>query len=41
MNIDRELYAEIFQLQNTQLELLESLVSKGDLLLIQPRDTKI
>jgi type IV secretion system protein VirB4 len=39
-NIDRQLYAEIFQLNGTQLELLESLVPKRDLLLIQPGVTK-
>ena len=39
-NIDRRLYAEIFQLNDTQLELLESLVPKRELLLIQPRGTK-
>ena len=39
-NIDRRLYAEIFQLNDTQLELLESLVPKRDLLLIQPGSTK-
>lgn len=39
-NIDRKLYAEIFQLNDTQLELLESLVPKRDLLVIQPRGTK-
>jgi type IV secretion system protein VirB4 len=39
-NIDRKLYAEVFQLNDTQLELLESLVSKRELLLIQPRGTK-
>ena len=39
-NIDRKLYAEIFQLNDTQLELLESLVPKRELLLIQPRCTK-
>ncbi len=39
-NIDRKLYAEIFQLNDTQLELLESLVPKRDLLLIQPNVTK-
>jgi type IV secretion/conjugal transfer VirB4 family ATPase len=39
-NIDRKLYAEIFQFNDTQLELLESLVPKRDLLLIQPRSTK-
>jgi type IV secretion system protein VirB4 len=33
-NIDRKLYAEIFQLNDTQLELLESLVPKRELLLI-------
>jgi type IV secretion system protein VirB4 len=39
-NIDRKLYAETFQLNDTQLELLESLVPKRELLLIQPRGTK-
>jgi type IV secretion/conjugal transfer VirB4 family ATPase len=39
-NIDRRLYSEIFQLSDTQLELLESLVPKRELLLIQPRGTK-
>jgi type IV secretion/conjugal transfer VirB4 family ATPase len=39
-NIDRKLYAEIFQFNDTQLELLESLVPKRDLLLIQPDITK-
>ncbi len=39
-NIDRKLYAEIFQLNDTQLELLESLVPKRELLLIQPRGSK-
>ncbi len=39
-NIDRKLYADIFQLNDTQLELLESLVPKRELLLIQPRGTK-
>jgi type IV secretion/conjugal transfer VirB4 family ATPase len=39
-NIDRKLYAEVFQLNDTQLELLESLVPKRELLLIQPRGTK-
>ncbi len=39
-NIDRKLYSEIFQLNDTQLELLESLVAKRELLLIQPRGTK-
>jgi len=39
-NIDRKLYAEIFQFNDTQLELLESLVPKRDLLLIQPGTTK-
>jgi len=39
-NIDRSLYSEIFQLNDTQLELLESLVPKRELLLIQPRGTK-
>jgi len=39
-NIDRRLYSEIFQLNDTQLELLESLVPKRELLMIQPRGTK-
>ncbi len=39
-NIDRKMYADIFQLNDTQLELLESLVPKRELLLIQPRGTK-
>jgi type IV secretion/conjugal transfer VirB4 family ATPase len=39
-NIDRKLYADIFQLDDTQLELLESLVPKRELLLIQPEGTK-
>jgi type IV secretory pathway VirB4 component len=39
-NIDRKLYAEIFQLSDTELELLESLVPKRDLLLKQPQHTK-
>lgn len=39
-NIDRGLYAGIFQLNDTQLELLESLIPKRELLLIQPRGTK-
>jgi type IV secretion system protein VirB4 len=39
-NIDRKLYAEVFQLNDTQLELLESLVPKRELLVIQPRATK-
>jgi len=39
-SIDRKLYAEIFQLNDTQLELLASLQSKRDLLLIQPGVTK-
>jgi type IV secretion system protein VirB4 len=39
-NIDRTLYAEVFQLNDTQLELLESLVPKRELLLMQPRGTK-
>ena len=39
-NIDRRLYADTFQLNDTQLELLESLVPKRELLLIQPRGTK-
>ncbi len=39
-NIDKKLYSDIFQLNDTQLELLESLVPKRELLLIQPRGTK-
>jgi type IV secretion/conjugal transfer VirB4 family ATPase len=39
-NIDRKLYAEVFQLNDTELELLESLVPKQDLLLKQPQHTK-
>ncbi len=39
-SIDRKLYAEIFQLNDTQLELLAGLQSKRDLLLIQPGVTK-
>ncbi len=39
-NMDRKLYAEIFQLNDTELELLESLVPKRDLLLKQPGVTK-
>ena len=39
-NMDRKLYAEVFQLNDTELELLESLVPKRDLLLKQPGITK-
>jgi type IV secretion/conjugal transfer VirB4 family ATPase len=39
-NIDRKMYAEIFQFNDTQLELMESLVPKRELLLIQPQVTK-
>lgn len=39
-SIDRKLYAEIFQLNDTQLELLAGLQAKRDLLLIQPGVTK-
>jgi type IV secretion/conjugal transfer VirB4 family ATPase len=39
-NIDRKLYAEIFQFNDTELELLESLVPKRDLLVKQPGSTK-
>jgi type IV secretion/conjugal transfer VirB4 family ATPase len=39
-NIDRRLYADTFQLNDTQVELLESLVPKRELLLIQPRGAK-
>jgi type IV secretion/conjugal transfer VirB4 family ATPase len=38
--IDRKLYAETFQLNDTELELLESLVPKRDLLFKQPRYAK-
>jgi type IV secretion/conjugal transfer VirB4 family ATPase len=38
--IDRKLYAEAFQLNDTDLELLESLVPKRDLLFKQPRYAK-
>ncbi|HEY3299100.1 MAG TPA: hypothetical protein VGK34_10650, partial [Armatimonadota bacterium] len=40
-NIDRKLYSEIFQLNDVELELLESLVPKRDILLKQPRGTKL
>jgi len=39
-NIDRKLYKEIFQFNDTQLELLGSLIPKRNLLLIQPGVTK-
>jgi type IV secretion system protein TrbE len=39
-NIDRALYADKFHLNDTQLELLESLVPRRALLLIQPGETK-
>ena len=39
-NIDLDLYAETFHLNDTQLELLEGLQSKRELLLIQPGVTK-
>jgi type IV secretion system protein VirB4 len=39
-NLDRKLYADIFQLNDTQLEMAESLVPKRDLLVIQPEMTK-
>lgn len=39
-NIDRKLYTDIFQLNDTQLESLESLIPKRELLLIQPCGTK-
>jgi type IV secretion/conjugal transfer VirB4 family ATPase len=38
--IDRKLYAEAFQLNDTDLELLESLVPKRDLLFKQPQYSK-
>jgi type IV secretion/conjugal transfer VirB4 family ATPase len=38
--IDRKLYAETFQLNDTELELLESLVPKRNLLFKQPRYAK-
>jgi type IV secretion/conjugal transfer VirB4 family ATPase len=39
-NIERKLYADTFQLNDSALELLESLVPKRELLLKQPRGTK-
>ena len=39
-NMDRKLYAEVFQLNDTELEMLESLVPKRELLLKQPGHTK-
>ncbi len=39
-NIDRKLYAEVFQLNDTQLQMLESLMPKRELLLLQPQGTK-
>ena len=39
-NMDRKFYAEVFQLNDTELELLESLVPKRDLLLKQSSMTK-
>jgi type IV secretion/conjugal transfer VirB4 family ATPase len=39
-SFDRKLHAEIFQLNDTQLDLLAGLQSKRDLLLIQPELTK-
>ena len=39
-SFDRKLYAEVFQLNDTQLELMAGLQSKRDLLLIQPDVTK-
>ncbi len=39
-NMDRKLYAEVFQLNDTELELLELLAPKRDLLLKQPGITK-
>ena len=39
-NIDKQLYAGVFQLNDTQLEPPESLVPKRELLLMQPRGTK-
>ena len=39
-NMDRKLYAEVFQLNDTELELLESLVPKRGLLLKQSGTTK-
>jgi type IV secretion system protein VirB4 len=38
--MDRKLYAEVFQLNDTELALAESLVPKRDLLVKQPRGTK-
>jgi type IV secretion system protein VirB4 len=39
-NIDRKLYADIFQFNDTQMELLESLIPKRELLVLQPHSTK-
>ncbi|HKW18441.1 MAG TPA: DUF87 domain-containing protein, partial [Terriglobales bacterium] len=39
-NMDRKLYADVFQLNDTELELAESLVPRRDLLVKQPRGTK-
>jgi|SRR5579884_584060 len=39
-NMDRKLYAEVFQLNDTEISLAESLVPRRDLLLKQPRGTK-
>lgn len=39
-NMDGKLYGEVFQLNDVELELLESLVPKRDLLLKQPGHTK-
>jgi len=39
-NFDRKLYGEVFQLNDIELELLESLIPKRDLLVLQPQGTK-
>jgi type IV secretion system protein TrbE len=39
-NMDRKMYAEVFQLNDTEMTLAESLVPRRDLLLKQPRGTK-
>ena len=39
-NMDRKLYADVFQLNDTELDLAESLVPRRDLVVKQPRGTK-
>jgi type IV secretion system protein TrbE len=40
-NMDRKFYAEVFKLNDTELEMAESLVPRRGLLLKQPRGTKL